>query len=135
MTGFDKVAFDTHNNQTHFLPLLNSYVCQLANSSHVYWWLKFSSLLFLWLVSGACHMSTSAQVVFKWLWWDLKSSHLAGNCPEICLSHQFGYFLGHLKPKKASGKAIWLSFGFMEVFITTLHPYMEVFVILTVPVL
>ena len=62
---------------------------------------------------------------------------------DSCLSHQFGYFLGHLKPKKASGKAIWLSFGFMEVFIKlypTLHhptllPYMEVFVILTVPVL
>ena len=40
-------------------------------------------------------------------------------------------------------KAIWLCFGFMEVFInllptlhhTTLCPYMEVFVILTVPIL
>ena len=27
VTGFD---FDAHNNQTHFSPLLNSYICQLT---------------------------------------------------------------------------------------------------------
>ena len=30
---------------------------------------------------------------------------------------QFGYFLGHLRPTKASGKAIWLCFGSMELFV------------------
>ena len=30
------------------------------------------------------------------------------------LSHRFGYFLGHLKPTRASGKAIWLCFGLVK---------------------
>ena len=62
---------------------------------------------------------------------------------DSCLSHRFGYFLGHLKPTGASGKAIWLVFRSREVFIKlyptlhhpTLRPYVEVFVILTVPIL
>ena len=45
----DWICFNTHNNQTHFSPLLDSSVCQLINSSCMY---------------------------------------------------QFGYILGHLKPKK-----------------------------------
>ena len=78
-----KAVFDAHNNQTHALQfhhaLLDNYICQLANSPCMYWWLKFSSCgLFVgpirrprvlgWSLNGSA-------------WWDLKGSHLAGNHP------------------------------------------------------
>ena len=42
------------------------------------------------------------------LWWYLKVATSQETVRQLdnCLSHSFGYFLGHLKPKKASGKAI-----------------------------
>ena len=32
----------------------------------------------------------------------------------VVLVHRFGYFLGHLRPTGASGKAIWLCFGLVK---------------------
>jgi len=58
----------------------NQLLHQWTNDPCVYHCQWFTGLLFLGLLSWACLMCSSAQVVFKWQWCDWKGTHLAVDC-------------------------------------------------------
>jgi len=68
-----------HTKQQGWLFTAIQYLHQWTNNPCAYHCQWFSGLLFLGLVSWAYLTCSSVQVVFKWQWFDLASTHLAGN--------------------------------------------------------
>jgi len=69
-----KAGFHTQNGKADFSPSLDFYINELT--IHV---CIIPGLLFLGLVSRACLMCSSVQVVFKWQWFDWTSTYPAEN--------------------------------------------------------
>jgi len=68
-----------HTQWQGWLFTTTRFLHQWTNNPCVYHCQWFSGLLFLGLVSWACLTCSSAQVVFKWQWYDWTSTYLVGN--------------------------------------------------------